>query len=106
MEPVVVFVTASSKDEAERISRALLDARLAACCNIVNAVTSLFWWEGKIDRAGEVLMMVKTRNGLLSDVITVVKANHSYSVPEVIALPIVGGNPDYLQWISNETARG
>jgi periplasmic divalent cation tolerance protein len=70
--------------------------------NVVPKVTSRFWWQGKIDSADESLLIIKTRSSALPDIIKIVKKNHSYSVPEIIALPIIEGNEDYLAWINNE----
>ena len=96
---VVVLITSSSEAEAEKIAKALLNTRLAACVNIVRDVKSFFWWEGRIDEAREVLLIVKTRADLLNELINVVKSIHSYSVPEIIALPIIAGYEDYLSWV-------
>ena len=97
---IVVVITTSSKQEAETIAGALVESRLAACVNIISSgVCSLFWWQGAIERQDEVLMVVKSRSDLLPSVIEVVKGLHSYTVPEVIALPILGGSPDYLMWM-------
>jgi len=96
---ITVLVTASRREEAEKIARKLLDERVAACINIVEGVRSLFWWQGKIDEASEVLMIIKTRLDLFEKVIEYVKMLHSYTVPEVIALPIIAGNAEYLKWI-------
>ena len=82
---------------------ALLTARLAACVNIVADVSSYYRWQGKIEDANETLLMVKSRTVLLDNLIECVKGLHSYEVPEIIALPILGGNVDYLRWIENET---
>lgn len=103
--PILILVTASSGEEAHRIADKLLAERKAACVNIVSGVSSFFWWEGKVDSARETLLVIKSRKPLLPDVIKLVKANHSYEVPEIIALPIVGGNPDYLEWIEKETEK-
>src|SRR5712692_7118947 len=103
-EPVVVLITAGSREEAERVASALLEARLAACVNLLPGVTSLFWWEGKIDRAEEVLLLVKTRRGLMPALVTRVRAVHSYDVFEAVALPIVAGSPEYLQWVDEATS--
>ncbi len=100
---IVLLITAANAAEAQRLSRTLLRQRKAACVNIVSGVDSLFWWEGKLNSARESLMVVKTRAGLLPEVISLVRKEHSYSVPEVIALPVIGGNPDYLEWIGKET---
>ena len=96
---IMVFVTAKDKPQAQKIADGLLKDRLAACVNIIRDVRSFFWWQGKIDEAGEVLLVIKTKKVLLKKVVLKVKALHSYDVPEVIALPVVGGNYDYLKWI-------
>jgi len=102
---IVVLVTASSAQEADRIASVLLESKVAACVNITGQIRSLFWWEGKIDQAQEMLLVIKTKEVLLEEVIRLVRENHSYDVPEVIALPIVGGNPAYLEWIDTVTSR-
>jgi periplasmic divalent cation tolerance protein len=96
-------ISAPSREEARKIAGALLEKREAACVNIIPAVDSHFRWEGKLDRADECLLIAKTRAALLDSVIASVKRLHSYTVPEIIALPIVGGNPDYLEWIYENT---
>jgi len=98
----VVFITTSSEEEANGIAQLLLNQRKAACVNIVPRVDSLFWWQGKLDKAQENLLIIKTKASVLSEIIHLVKEIHSYEVPEIIALPIVGGNPDYLEWIDRE----
>ena len=99
---LVVFITTSSYEEARKIADVLVSQRKAACVNIVPKVNSLFRWKGKIEDAEESLLVVKTRAKLFSDVVTTVKGIHSYEVPEIIALPVVGGNPDYLDWVGRE----
>lgn len=99
---IVVFITTANAEEAQRIADVLLNKRKAACINIVPGVSSLFWWQGKLDSAAESLLIVKTRASVLSQVVNLVKQHHSYDVPEVIALPIVGGNQDYLEWMDRE----
>jgi periplasmic divalent cation tolerance protein len=103
LEHVVVFITAATADEARSISNILVSRRKAACVNIVPHVHSMFWWQGKIESTDEALLIVKTKATLLEELIELVKQNHSYDVPEVIALPIIGGNRDYLQWLDDET---
>lgn len=98
-DEVVILITAASDDEAAKIARALVDERLAACANILPGVRSLFFWEGKTQDAREVLMVVKTRHTLLDSIVHRVKALHSYTMPEIIALPVLGGSQDYLNWI-------
>ena len=100
---VVLFITTADDEEAQLISRVLLEQRKAACVNIVPKVSSLFWWQGNIEQAEENLLVVKTRAELLDEIIKLVKEVHSNDVPEIIALPIVGGSQDYLHWVGEET---
>ena len=99
---IVLFITTGTTEEAQQISRMLLERRKAACVNIVPRVSSLFWWEDKLDSAQENLLIVKTKASLLNEIIRLVRDIHSYDTPEIIALPIVGGNQDYLKWIDKE----
>jgi len=98
---IVIFIT-SRNEEAPRIADALLRQKKAACVNIIANVSSRFWWQGKLDSARESLLVIKTKASLINEIVTLVKSIHSYEVPEIIALPIVGGNPDYLEWIRGE----
>jgi periplasmic divalent cation tolerance protein len=98
----VVFITVNDNEEAENITRLLLEKRQATCINIIAGVDSRFWWQNKLESARESLLVVKTKASLLPDIIRSVKKNHSNEVPEVIAMPIVGGNKDYLDWIDSE----
>jgi len=100
---IVLLITTANDAEAQQISRLLLEQKKAACVNIISQVNSLFRWENKIDSAQESLLIVKTKASLLSEIIKLVKEAHSYDVPEIIALPVVGGNQDYLKWISSVT---
>ena len=95
----VVLVTAKDEQEAKKISKKLLSEKLVACANIVKSVESLFWWEGKIDQSNEALLVLKTKKSLFKKLEKAVKSVHSYSTPEIIALPIVAGSKDYLKWI-------
>jgi len=104
MRYAVVFITTANKREAERISKVLLDTRLIACANIIKGLDSRFWWKGKKEEARECLLIAKTRKALLNKLIKVVKKEHSYDVPEIIALPIVAGHRPYLDWITDSTA--
>jgi periplasmic divalent cation tolerance protein len=99
---IMVFITTRDAEEAEKIGKTLVKRRLAACVNIVPEVKSHFWWKDKLDAAKESLLLVKTKQSLLPDIVKSVKKSHSYSVPEIIALPIVGGSQDYLDWIDSE----
>lgn len=98
---VVILVTSASKKEAGAIAQALIKKKLAACVNITKAAESLFWWKGKVDAAKELLLIIKSKRALLPRIIKTIKSKHSYDVPEVIALPIISGNPDYLRWIDD-----
>lgn len=96
---VIVLMTASSADEAERIAKALVEARLVACCNIIPQIRSIYRWQGSIHDEAEVMMVAKTRQDRLPDLIAKVRSIHSYDVPEIIATPIVAGLDAYLSWI-------
>ena len=101
---IVILVTAGSSEEAGKIADRLLAGRKAACVNIVPGVSSVFRWQDSIESSEESLLVVKTRLSLLDDVVALIKQVHSYDVPEIIALPIIGGNQDYLEWIGEEVA--
>ncbi|MFC1754170.1 divalent-cation tolerance protein CutA [Thermoproteota archaeon] len=92
-------MTVPTKSKAKAIGNFLISKKLAACVNIIPAVDSLFWWEGKVDKAKELLLMIKTKKKLFTKLVKAVKSKHPYSVPEIIALPIVAGSRDYLNWI-------
>ena len=96
---IVVLITTSSMAEAQAIGRALVEGRVAACVNIVPGLRSLFRWQGTIEEQEETLMLVKSRREYLPSILEIVKRLHSYTVPEVIALPILAGSSDYLAWI-------
>jgi periplasmic divalent cation tolerance protein len=98
-EYIIVLVTTADRVEAEKISQALLNEKLIACANIVSPVASCFLWQGKIDKAEECLVVMKSRKDLFGELAQRVKTLHSYEVPEVLALPIVEGSGDYLAWI-------
>jgi periplasmic divalent cation tolerance protein len=103
MDEVVVFITASSEDEATKIARTLVGARLAGCVNIIKNIRSIYSWQGKIQDDPEVLMIVKTQKTLFDALMKKVKELHSYTVPEIIALPIIEGSEDYLNWLREVT---
>jgi periplasmic divalent cation tolerance protein len=102
-EFMVVFITASTFDQAEKIGKALLEKKLVACVNIIKNIKSFFWWEGKISDEDEVLLMAKSKNDNFEKIEKETKKLHSYSVPEIIALPLVSGSKEYLDWIESET---
>jgi periplasmic divalent cation tolerance protein len=101
---VVVLSTAGSSDEAERIATRLVEERLAACVNLVPQLTSIYRWQGKVERAAEVLLVIKTRRALTTRVIARLSELHSYDLPEAIVLPITAGSRPYVAWLLGETA--
>jgi periplasmic divalent cation tolerance protein len=101
----VVLITAPP-ERAEALATALVEERLVACVNLVPGVTSIYFWEGKLCRDGETLLVAKTRPERLPALIRRVRELHPYAVPEVIALPVQEGNPDYVAWVEGGTAEG
>jgi len=101
---VVLLVTVANDEEARTIGELLLNKRKIACVNMVPKINSLFWWNGKIESEEERLLIIKSKESLIPEIVELVKSIHSYDVPEIIALPIIGGNEDYLQWIFDEIA--
>jgi periplasmic divalent cation tolerance protein len=99
-----LYVTASNADEAKEIGEALVQERLVACANILGPIASIYWWQGRVQRESEAVLVAKTRAELVEHVIARVKALHSYTVPCIVSLPIEQGNPDFLGWIAAETA--
>ena len=102
---IIAIITAGSYEEAHKIAEALVCGGKAACANIVPKAHSLFRWRGKVEEAEENILLVKTRAELFPEVVRVVKEIHSYELPEIIALPLVDGEPDYLAWITKETEK-
>ncbi len=103
LEPIVVLVTCGSEEEAVKISNALVEEHLAACVNLISPVRSIYRWEGKVSDEKEWLLMMKTQRERFKEIEAKVKSLHSYSVPEIIALPIVEGSSSYLNWIDENT---
>ena len=104
MSVSLVYITASSEEEARAVGSALVEQKLAACVNILPNMTSLYWWEGKVEQGAELVLVAKTRTDLVDRLTREVGRVHSYDVPCVVAVPIQGGNPDFLNWIYDETA--
>jgi periplasmic divalent cation tolerance protein len=103
-EAIIVMVTCGNSAEAEAIANELLQERLVACVNIAGRIRSLFHWQGTVARESESLLLMKTQRGRFEQLSRRVKELHSYQVPEVIAMPVIVGNPDYLAWIEEATA--
>ena len=104
MAHCLVYITASGPEEARRIGRALVAARLAACANVYGGVTSIFWWEGEVQQSHETILIAKTRAALVDRLTERVTELHPYDCPCVVSLAIDGGNKALLDWIDSETA--
>ncbi len=96
---IVVLITTKDKEEASKICQSLLEKKLVACVNCIERVESFFFWKGDIDNEQEVLLVAKTKRDHFKEIVRIVKELHNYDVPEVIALPIIDGNPEYMRWI-------
>jgi len=96
---ILVLATAKNKKEAAKIAAGLIKAKIAACVNIIAKIDSVFFWAGKIDKAGESLLLIKSKKERMPKIIKLVKSLHSYEVPEIIAIPIIAGDRPYLRWI-------
>ena len=104
METVFCYVTCPSREEALALARRLVEERLAACGNVLDGMASVYRWESAVHEAAEAVLIVKTRAELVERVTARVRELHPYTCPCVAALPVVGGNPDYLAWIGGMTA--
>ncbi len=102
-ECLVVLVAAQNEDEAARIATVLVEKKLAACCNIIKGARSIYSWKGTVHDEHETLMFIKTRRELFPVLESEVKRLHSYSIPEIIALPVVAGSDAYLSWVEKST---
>lgn len=100
-----VYVTAGNAAEAKRIGRAVVEERLAACANVIDGMSSTYWWQGKLEEASEAVLILKTTTRRLDELTARVKALHSYDCPAIVAWPIDKGNAGYLDWIGEETLR-
>ena len=103
MEYRLVYITVSSADEARKVGKEIVSQRLAACVNILGPIQSMYWWKGNLQEDNEMVVIAKTTAALLPRLIERVKAVHSYEIPCIVALPLTEGNPDFLDWIAQET---
>lgn len=103
MKAVSVYITTSNKEEANRIGKAIVEQRLAACANIFDSMHSIYWWKGKIEEEKEAVLILKTKETLVDQLTEEVKKLHSYKVPCIVAWPIINGNEAYLDWIGEVT---
>jgi periplasmic divalent cation tolerance protein len=99
----MIYVTTSTREEALGIARQLVESRLAACANVLPAVTSVYWWQDALQEDSEAVLIVKTRRDLVGEVTAKVKELHSYDCPCVVSIRLEGGNEDYFEWIAKET---
>ncbi|MBF0479496.1 MAG: divalent-cation tolerance protein CutA [Candidatus Omnitrophica bacterium] len=97
----IVFVTVKDQSEAKKIADTIVAEKLAACVNMIEKVKSVFWWQEKIQYEEEILLIMKTKNTLMNKLIERVKSLHSYTIPEIVSIPIEEGNLDYLKWIND-----
>ena len=98
----IVLSTTGSQEDADKIAAALLENRAASCVQM-KSIESLYHWEGKIARSAEIHLLIKTQDSLYPRVESLIRENHPYKVPQIVKLPIIGGLPEYLDWISQET---
>ena len=98
-----VTTTTDSRAEAERLGRVMVERRLAACAQIVGPVSSTYWWKGSMETTEEWMAVMKTTHEQSAQLIATIKAEHSYETPDIVAISIVDGLPDYLNWITEET---
>jgi periplasmic divalent cation tolerance protein len=101
-DKIVVLSTCNSADEAERLGRRLVDERLAACVNVISPVRSFYRWKGVVQDASEWLLIIKSSRHLFAPLRAALESAHSYEVPEIIAVPVIEGSPNYLSWIEQE----
>ena len=100
---ILVYITAANTDEARRIGRELVVQRIAACANVIDSVTSCYWWEGAVQEESEAALVVKTKSALFDRLADKVRELHSYSCPCIVAFPVTAGNSAFLEWIRSET---
>src|SRR4051812_8051876 len=105
-DKIVVFSTCASPEEGERLARQLVDARLAACVNLIPQMRSFYRWKGEVQSAEECLLVIKSSRPLFDSLRVVLENAHSYEVPEALALPIVDGAPNYMNWLAANLAAG
>ncbi len=105
MAPIILYVTASTVEEAAHIGRALVEERLCACASVIPGVRSFYWWEGEVQDDPEAVLIAKTTEDRVTAATERVRKLHSYAVPCVAAVPITGGNAPFLDWVAAETRR-
>jgi periplasmic divalent cation tolerance protein len=101
-DKIIVYSTCSSPEEAKKLARHLVEARLAACVNVVSGVDSFYWWQGQVAEEAEILLLIKTSRELFGRLRAEWESLHSYEIPELVAVPIVEGAANYLDWMERE----
>ncbi|MDY6985754.1 MAG: divalent-cation tolerance protein CutA [Candidatus Thermoplasmatota archaeon] len=101
-EYIQVITTVGSKRDAERIANVLVEKHLAGCVQISGPIESIYWWEGRVERTEEWLCVIKSENSIYGEVERAIKKNHPYEIPEILAISVIEGNKDYLEWLSKE----
>ena len=104
-EPIQVTTTIDSEEKARALAQAILEHRLGACVQIHGPLQSFYWWKGKIEHAPEWILTIKTENGRYRELENLIRTHHPYETPEIIAIPIVDGSRDYLDWLRGETKK-
>jgi periplasmic divalent cation tolerance protein len=100
----LVYVTTADREEALRIGRTVVERRLAACINVLDGMSSIYWWQGAIESGSEAVLLAKTTAARLPDLVDAIRSLHSYACPCVVAWPLAGGNPEFFAWIAREVA--
>lgn len=103
MSVLIVFTSAPDRAVAEKIAHALIERRLAACVNILAPCTSIYRWQDKIETAGEVPLLIKTRDAIYDEVEALIRSLHPYELPEIVAVSVERGLPEYIDWVSTAT---
>jgi len=103
VDTLLIFTNLPDRESALALARALVDARVAACVNVLGGCTSIYRWQGAIETAAEVPVLIKTRTALYAAVEQAIRARHPYDVPEIVAVPLSHGLPAYLEWVAAET---
>jgi len=105
-EYIQISTTLETKEDARTVANEVVGKRLAACAQVIGPITSTYWWEGIVEESEEWLLVIKTQKNLYEKVETAIKNMHFYEVPEILAVPVVAGNPDYLNWLDKEVKEG
>jgi periplasmic divalent cation tolerance protein len=105
-EYIQLFTTTEKKDDAQIISKEVVEKRLAACAQVIGPIKSTYWWKEKIEQTEEWLCIMKSRGDLYEELEKAIKSIHPYEVPEIVAVPIVSGSQSYLEWLEQEVKTG